>query len=49
VPGRGPHYGLPGHGFVLIDARSAERRYGEYPWRRPAAGLIQQARARLHA
>jgi len=30
VPGRGLHYGLPGHGFVLIDARSAERRYGEY-------------------
>jgi hypothetical protein len=25
------HDGLPGHGFVLIDARSTERRNGEYP------------------
>lgn len=23
--------GLPGHGFVLIDARGVERWYGEYP------------------
>ena len=48
VLGKGMHAGLPGHGFVLIDARGTERWYGEYPsMYLSAAGLIQQARAHL--
>ena len=44
------HPGLPGHGFVLIDARGTERRYGECPsMYLPAAGLIQQVHAHLPA
>lgn len=31
VLGEGMHAGLPGHGFVLIDAHGTERWYGEYP------------------
>lgn len=31
VLGKGMHQGLPGHGFVLIDASGTERWYGEYP------------------
>lgn len=31
VLGRGMHQGLPGHGFVLIDAQGVQRWYGEYP------------------
>jgi peroxiredoxin len=48
VLGKGMHAGLPGHGFVLIDAHGAERWYGEYPsMYLPTAGLIQQVRAHL--
>jgi peroxiredoxin len=49
VLGKGMHPGLPGHGFVLIDARGIERWYGEYPsmYLSPA-GLIAQVRAHLH-
>ena len=48
VLGKGMHPGLPGHGFVLINARGTERWYGEYPsMYLPAAGLIQQVRAHL--
>jgi peroxiredoxin len=49
VLGKGMHAGLPGHGFVLIDAHSTERWYGEYPsMYLSAAGLIQQVHAHLH-
>lgn len=49
VLGRGMHPGLPGHGFVLIDARGTERWYGEYPsMYLPTAGLITQVRAHLN-
>jgi peroxiredoxin len=48
VLGKGMHPGLPGHGFVLIDARGIERWYGEYPsMYLAAAGLISQVRAHL--
>ncbi len=48
VLGKGMHAGLPGHGFVLIDARGTERWYGEYPsMYLSAAGLIKQVRAHL--
>jgi peroxiredoxin len=49
VLGTGMHAGLPGHGFVLIDARGIERWYGEYQsmYLSPA-GLITQVRAHLH-
>jgi peroxiredoxin len=48
VLGKGMHAGLPGHGFVLIDARGTERWYGEYPsMYLPTAGLIQQVHAHL--
>jgi peroxiredoxin len=48
VLGQGMHAGLPGHGFVLIDARGTERWYGEYPsMYLSTAGLIQQVRAHL--
>jgi peroxiredoxin len=48
VLGKGMHAGLPGHGFVLIDAHGTERWYGEYPsMYLSAAGLIQQVRAHL--
>jgi peroxiredoxin len=46
--GKSMHAGLPGHGFVLIDARGTERWYGEYPsMYLSAAGLITQVRAHL--
>jgi peroxiredoxin len=49
VLGKGMHAGLPGHGFVLIDAHRTERWYGEYPsMYLSAAGLIQQVHAHLH-
>jgi peroxiredoxin len=49
VLGKGMHAGLPGHGFVLIDARGIERWYGEYPSMHLAtAGLIAQVQAHLH-
>jgi peroxiredoxin len=48
VLGKGMHAGLPGHGFVLIDARGTERWYGEYPsMYLSTAGLIAQARAHV--
>jgi peroxiredoxin len=48
VLGKGMHAGLPGHGFVLIDARGMQRWYGEYPsMYLTAAGLIAQAKAHL--
>lgn len=46
--GKGMHAGLPGHGFVLIDAHGTERWYGEYPsMYLSTAGLIAQVRAHL--
>jgi peroxiredoxin len=46
VLGKGMHAGLPGHGFVLIDAHGTERWYGEYPsMYLSTAGLIAQLRA----
>ena len=48
VLGEGMHAGLPGHGFVLIDAHGTERWYGEYPsMYLSAAGLVQQVRTHL--
>ena len=48
MPGRGPHYGLPGHGFVLIDAKGTQRWYGEYPsMYLSTSGLLQQVKAHL--
>ena len=48
VLGKGMHAGLPGHGFVLIDAHGTERWYGEYPsMYLSTAGLIAQVRAHL--
>ncbi len=48
VPGKGMHAALPGHGFVLIDARGRQRWYGEYPsMYLSAAGLLHQVRAHL--
>lgn len=46
--GKGMHEGLPGHGFVLIDADGVQRWQGDYPsmWLDPAA-LLQQAKNRL--
>ena len=36
--GKGMHEGLPGHGFVLVDADGVQRWYGNYPsmWLDPA-------------
>jgi len=38
VLGKGMHAGLPGHGFVLVDADGVQRWYGNYPsmWLDPA-------------
>jgi peroxiredoxin len=48
VLGTGMPPGLPGHGFVLVDAHGTERWYGEYPsMYLSTAGLIQQVRAHL--
>ncbi len=48
VLGKGMHAGLPGHGFVLIDANGTERWYGEYPsMYLSTAGLIKQVQAHL--
>jgi peroxiredoxin len=48
VLGTGMHAGLPGHGFVLVDARGMERWYGEYPsMYLSTAGLIAQVKAHL--
>jgi peroxiredoxin len=48
VLGKGMHAGLPGHSFVLVDARGTQRWHGEYPsMYLPAAGLIAQVKAHL--
>jgi peroxiredoxin len=48
VLGKGMHAGLPGHGFVFIDARGTERWYGEYPsMYLSTTGLIAQVRAHV--
>ncbi len=46
--GNGMHEGLPGHGFVLIDADGTQRWYGNYPsmWLDPDQ-LLQEATSRL--
>ncbi|MGC4153956.1 MAG: peroxiredoxin family protein [Propionicimonas sp.] len=48
VLGKGMHEGLPGHGFVLIDARGTQRWYGNYPsmWLDPN-DLLKEVTARL--
>ena len=48
VLGKGMHEGLPGHGFVLIDAQGVKRWQGDYPsmWLDPDA-LLTEATARL--
>lgn len=50
VLGTGMHEGLPGHGFVLIDADGVQRWSGNYPsmWLEPAA-LLKEAKSRLGA
>lgn len=46
--GKGMHAGLPGHGFVLVDARGMQRWHGEYPsMYLSTAGLIAQVKAHL--
>ncbi|WP_448059225.1 peroxiredoxin family protein [Cellulomonas hominis] len=46
--GTGMHAGLPGHGFVLIDADGVQRWQGDYPsmWLAPA-DLLDEALSRL--
>ncbi len=48
VLGAGMHEGLPGHGFVLIDAAGIQRWYGNYPsmWLDPQE-LLDEATKRL--
>lgn len=48
VLGKGMHEGLPGHGFVLIDAQGIQRWYGNYPsmWLDPD-DLLKEATSRL--
>jgi hypothetical protein len=46
--GKGMHAGLPGHGFVLVDAKGMQGWYGENPsMYLPATGLLVQAGAHL--
>jgi len=46
--GKGMHEGLPGHGFVLIDAKGIQKWSAEYPsmWIEPAT-LMSEIKARL--
>jgi peroxiredoxin len=46
--GSGMHQGLPGHGFVLVDAEGMQRWYGNYPsmWLAPA-DLLAEVTERL--
>lgn len=46
--GTGMHEGLPGHGFVLIDAEGVQRWYGNYPsmWLAPQ-DLLEEVQRRL--
>lgn len=48
VLGKGMHAGLPGHGFVLIDAEGYQRWQGEYPsmWLAPGE-LMKHVRSHL--
>lgn len=48
VLGTGMHEGLPGHGFVLVDADGIQRWYGNYPsmWLDPS-DLLTQVTSRL--
>lgn len=48
VLGTGMHEGLPGHGFVLVDADGIQRWYGNYPsmWLDPT-DLLDQVTSRL--
>ncbi|WP_341359302.1 peroxiredoxin family protein [Georgenia sp. M64] len=48
VLGTGMHEGLPGHGFVLVDADGVQRWQGEYPsmWLAPA-DLLEEVTSRL--
>jgi hypothetical protein len=48
VLGTGMHEGLPGHGFVLVDADGIQRWYGSYPsmWLDPT-DLLTQVTSRL--
>lgn len=48
VLGKGMHEGLPGHGFVLIDANGVQRWQGDYPsmWLEPTE-LLKEATGRL--
>jgi len=48
VLGTGMHEGLPGHGFVLVDADGVQRWYGNYPsmWLDPT-DLLDQVTSRL--
>ncbi|WP_028707796.1 peroxiredoxin family protein [Propionicicella superfundia] len=48
VLGKGMHEGLPGHGFVLVDADGVQRWYGNYPsmWLDPA-DLLAESTSRL--
>lgn len=46
--GKGMHEGLPGHSFVLIDAKGTQRWYGEYPsMYLSSADLLDQVRKHL--
>lgn len=46
--GTGMHEGLPGHGFILIDAEGVQQWYGNYPsmWIAPE-DLLQEVQSRL--
>ena len=46
--GKGMHAGLPGHGFVLVDADGVQRWQGNYPsmWLDPD-DLLREATSRL--
>ncbi|WP_448072969.1 peroxiredoxin family protein [Georgenia yuyongxinii] len=48
VLGTGMHEGLPGHGFVLVDAEGVQRWQGEYPsmWLEPGK-LLEEVTSRL--
>ena len=48
VLGTGMHEGLPGHGFVLVDAEGVQQWYGNYPsmWLEPK-DLLDEALSRL--
>ena len=46
--GKGMHAGLPGHSFILIDAKGSQKWYGEYPSMYLAPqDLLDQIRTRL--